>query len=325
MLARLDLGAQYGNTPVLLGTAVDLRAWEGIGSAATRHGRPPERGRPRGQEAERRTVACWHCGGRHHVRDCEDVSETMRVRLLTLHRNGGIRRDNRGDPGGGAAGASARSTFGDMSMSESSGEERKSGDGNQRLESGRGAAAVRKNIRCYICSGPHLRRHCNQRWDGAGPSVGVSVNREEAATDHVVPTEPEMPAPTEDPLPRGGGDPRQDEEAGAEGAPTQRGQRYLGWTPQGGHMHERPMEVRGATSTARALDTTAAPWQPPLPSAGPRQTTSPPSMWWLSPSDTRDQRRGTGDLGTSSGVDSADDGERARSSSGAEEKLSLKE
>ena len=31
MLARLDLGEQYGNAPVLLGTAGDLRAWESFG------------------------------------------------------------------------------------------------------------------------------------------------------------------------------------------------------------------------------------------------------------------------------------------------------
>ena len=36
----------------------------------------------------------------------------------------------------------------------------------------------------------------------------------EQRSDHDEPTDPEMPTLTEDPLPPGGGDPRQDEEAG---------------------------------------------------------------------------------------------------------------
>jgi hypothetical protein len=225
MLARLDLGAQYGNTPVLLGTAVDLRAWEGIGSAATRHGRPPERGRPRGQEAERRTMACWHCGDRHHVRDCEDVSETMRARLLALHRNRGIRRNKRRDPGGGAAAESARLPFGDRSMSKSPGKERKGEDGNQRLASGRRAAAGRKDLKCYLCSGPHRQRHCTRRREGPGPSGGVAGNRDESTAESERRSELRqrmMDLAVETEVTRQ----RLDEEAGAAGAPPQQRQLY---------------------------------------------------------------------------------------------------
>ena len=162
-------------------------------------------------------MVCYHCGGRHHVRECVDASETMRARLMAIHRTGGIRRDNRVDTGGGAAAASARCPFGDMSMSESSGGERKSGDGYQ---------------------------------------------------DE--PTDPEMPRLTEDPLPPGGGDPRQ-EEAEDTGTPMQQGRRYLGWTPQGGHIYEQPRGEREDTSPGRrTLDASAAPWQPPLPPSSPR-------------------------------------------------------
>ena len=128
MMVRLDLGEQFGNAPLVLGTAGDLRAWESFGPAATRRNRPPERGRPRLQRARRRRMVYYRCGGHHHVRECPDASETMRERLMALHRTGGIRRNNRVGP---SAAATPTCQFGDMSMTESSGGERKSGDGDQ--------------------------------------------------------------------------------------------------------------------------------------------------------------------------------------------------
>jgi hypothetical protein len=124
LMARLDLGEQFGNTTMMLGTAGDLSAWGSLDSAVTRRNRPPERRR----EGRYRRMVCYHCGGRHHVRECPDASETMRNRLMALHRAGRIRQFDCGMAGTAAA---TPWPVEDMDVTDSSGGEPKSGDGDQ--------------------------------------------------------------------------------------------------------------------------------------------------------------------------------------------------
>ena len=239
MLARLDLGEEYGNAPIILGTAGEMQAWKRNGPAAARRGRPPERGHQ--QRWRVRDGPCWHCGGPHLLRRCRRATPTMRVRLRALRRSGGLRRDGGDghDPGDGAAAAAmtipcATHThpFGDMSLSASSEHEQKS-------------------------EGSEVRIPEIELTDSEMP--GLAEDPQELAADT-------RARGKETQVLAGAADAPQEEAQGAPPQSTRRGLRYLGQI----HGQDMYLQVDAPPWRAR-LDTEAAPWMPSLPPSDARR------------------------------------------------------